>query len=70
MLMSGYRSSTGREFQTDGPAAEKVRRPYVLSRCHAGQNDGAPTTRIKFPCAADNTSSSVEDTLQLDCHGL
>ena len=25
---------------------------------------------VKFPCAADNTSSSVEITLQLVCHGL
>jgi len=33
MLMSGSRSSTGREFQTDEPATEKARRPYVLRRC-------------------------------------
>ena len=25
---------------------------------------------VKFPCAADNTSSSVDDTLQLVCHGI
>jgi len=33
MLMSGSRSSTGREFQTDGPATKKARRPHALSRC-------------------------------------
>jgi len=32
MLMSGYWSSTGSEFQTDGPATEKAYQPYVLSR--------------------------------------
>ena len=31
--MSGPRSSTGRELQTDGPATEKARQPYVLSPC-------------------------------------
>ena len=31
--MSGSRSSTGREFQTDGPATEKARRQYVFSQC-------------------------------------
>jgi len=33
MLMSRSRSSTDRELQTDGPATEKARRPYMLSRC-------------------------------------
>ena len=32
MLMFGFRSSTGREFQTEGPAIETARRSYVLNR--------------------------------------
>jgi len=31
-LMTGSRKLIGREFQTDGPATEKARRPKVLSR--------------------------------------
>jgi len=34
MLMFGSRSSTGREFQRDGPVTEKAHRSYMLSRCH------------------------------------
>ena len=39
MLMSGSRSSTSREFQTDGPATEKARRRRMCSAGVVGQAD-------------------------------
>ena len=52
MLLSGFRSSTGKEFQTDGPATEKARRPYVLSRCHG--------TEDRRRCRAGTSDTGVQ----------
>ena len=55
--MSGARSSTGREFQTDGLATEKARRPYVLIRCRG-------TTNMPSKMTAD-TDHSVVNSFKL-----